>query len=295
MKDLGNVSYFLGLEVDRSTSGFFISQRKYTVDLLTEFGQLHAPVLKVPMDVHEKLTPTSGDVFLDPHPYQRLIGKLIYLRVTRPNITFAVHVLSQFMRQPTTSHLQAAVRVLRYLAGNPGQGIMLTSSSAVQIKTYCDSDRASCPITRRSITGFCILFGNSPISWKSKKQTVVARSSAEAEYRGMAITSCEITWIAALLKDMGLTNLPPTILQCDNKAAIAIAENPVFHERTKHIEIDCHFIRDKIASGSIVTQFVPSHSQVADVLTKQLPVKQHYNLLHKLGAAATTPARLEGE
>lgn len=295
MKDLGNVSYFLGLEVDRSEAGFFLSQKKYTLDLLVEFGLQHSKSLKVPMDVHDKLTPTSGNLLQNPHPYQRLLGKLIYLTVTRPDITFYVHVLSQFMQSPTTSHMQAAMRVLRYLAGNPGQGILLASSSAVQVHAYCDSDWASCPVTRRSTTGFCILLGSSPISWKSKKQTVVSRSSAEAEYRAIALTTCEITWISALLHDMGVDNLPPTILKCDNQAAIAIAANPVHHERTKHIEVDCHFIRDKIASGSIVTQHVPSHAQIADILTKQLSVSQHHHLLNKLGASAGLPAQLEGE
>lgn len=199
------------------------------------------------------------------------------------------------MKHPTTAHMEAATRVLRYLAGNPGQGILLTSFSAVEIHAFCDSDWASCPVSRRSTTGFCILLGNSPISWKSKKQPVVARSSAEAEYRAMALTTCEITWIAALLKDMGIDDLPPTVLHCDNQAAIAIAANPVLHERTKHIEVDCHFIRDKIASGSIITHHVPSHSQLADVLTKQLSVKQHHQLLHKLGASNGLKAQLEGE
>lgn len=169
MKDFGDVRYFLGLEMDRSSAGFFISQKKYTTDLLEEFGQSNVKMLKVPMDVHDKLTPTTGTLLRDPHVYQKLLGKLIYLNVTLPDITFSVHVLSQYMQQPTTTHLAAAVRVLRYLAGNPGQGILLASTSAVQDTTYCDSDWASCPVTRRSTTGFCILLGNSPISWKSKK------------------------------------------------------------------------------------------------------------------------------
>lgn len=129
--------------------------------------------------------------------------------------------------------------------------------------------------------------------WKSKKQIVVVRSTAEAEYRAMALTACEITWLSALLKDMGLTDLPPTVLQCDNMAAISIAANSVLHERTKHIEIDLHFIRDKINSGSITTHYVPSHSQIADIMTKTLPVKQHNKLLSKLGVSV--PPSPQGE
>lgn len=142
--------------------------------------------------------------------------------------------------------MQATKRVLRYLKGTSGQGLLLASTSAAQLTAYCDSDWASCPTSRRSTTGFCILLGDSLISWKSKKQHVVARPSAEAEYRAMAIATCEVTWLTSLLKELGIKNLAPAVLKCGNQATLYIAANPVFHERTKHIEIDCHFIRDKV-------------------------------------------------
>lgn len=150
------------------------------------------------------------------------------------------------MHQPTNIHMLATKRVLKYLVANPAQGILFTNSSTTQIQAYCDSDWASCPVTRRSTSGFCILLGKSPISWKSKKQSVVARSTGEAEYCAMALTTYKITWLSALLKDMGLKDLPPAVLKCDNMVAIFIAANPVLHERTKHVEIDCHFIREMI-------------------------------------------------
>lgn len=242
MKDLGDLHYFLGLEIHRSQSGFFVSQQKYTLDLLEEYNLLHTKPLSLPLDIHLKLTPEKGDLLSDSQIYQRLLGRLIYLTITRPDITFAVHLLAQYMQKPTTAHLQAARRLLRYLLKNPAQGILFTSNSAAQVTAYCDSDWASCATSRRSTSGFCIFLGSSPVSWKAKKQSVVARSTAEAEYRAMALTACEITWLSALLKDMGLHNLPPAILKCDNQAAISIAANPVMHERTKHIEIDCHFV-----------------------------------------------------
>lgn len=127
-------------------------------------------------------------------------------------------------------------------------------------------------MTRKSTTGFCIMLGDSPISWKAKKQSVVSRSTAEAEYRVMALTICEVTWLHTLLKDMGLQHLPLTVLCCDNKAALSIDANPVQHEKTKHVEIDCHFVRDKLSSGQIVTPFLPSYAQVADLLQNNFPL-----------------------
>lgn len=290
MKDLGNLRYFLGIEIDRTTSGFFISQAKYTMDLLKEYGVINSKPLKLPMDSHLKLTTNKGDPLPDATRYQRLVGKLIYLTITRPDVNFTVQLLSQFMHQPTTVHMQTAKRLLRYLLGSPNQGILLASSSAAQLTAYCDSDWAGCPITRKSTTGYCIFLGSSPISWKAKKQQVIARSSAEAEYRAMALTACEVTWLSTLLKDLGIQNLPPTLLHCDNQAALAIAANPILHEKMKHVEIDCHYVREKIKDGSIRTAHVSSSDQVADILTKVLPIKQHQHILSKLGAAPCSPS-----
>ena len=168
MKDLGPASYFLGIEIHRSEDGFFLSQKKYTHDILQEHGMLKSRPLQLPMDCHLKLTPEKGDPLPDPSIYQRLIGKLIYLTITRPDITFTVQLLAQFMHSPTTVHMQAARRLLRYLIGTLSQGILLASSSAAQLTAYCDSDWASCPMTRKSTTGYCIFLGKSPITWKTK-------------------------------------------------------------------------------------------------------------------------------
>ncbi|KAK1397357.1 Cysteine-rich RLK (Receptor-like protein kinase) 8 [Heracleum sosnowskyi] len=241
------------------------------------------------METQHRLAPDKGEPLQDIQTYQRLMGKLIYLTVTRPDIVYAVHILTKYMQQPTTEHMTAVKHLLKYLAGNAGQGILLASKYAAQLTAYCDSDWASCAFSRRSTSGFCIMLGASPISWKTKKQSVVARSSAEAEYRDMALVSCEVTWLSTLLKDMGLHDLPPTVLNCDNQAALAIAANPVLHERTKHVEIDCHYIRDKVKAGEIKTKHVPSYAQVADVFTKQLTAKQHSYLLTKLGVCSLKP------
>ena len=289
MKDLGVLSYFLGLEITSSPKGFFLCQKKYIQDLLTEMHMNQSKPLQLPMGSHVKLTNFAGKKLSSPDVFRRLVGKLIYLTITRPDISFAVQVLSQFMHAPTEDHMAAAKHVLRYLRSTPDLGILLSANSSPTLTGYCDSDWGSCCDSRKSTTGFCILLGSAPVSWKVKKQTVVARSSAEAEYRAMATAYCEIIWLLSLLQDLGLTNLTPVTLYCDNQAALHISANPVFHERTKHIEIDCHYIRDQLIAQRIQPAYVTSHDQVADVFTKSLPVSQHQYLLSKLGVCSALP------
>lgn len=293
MKDLGAVRYFLGLEVGHTAKGYFLSQRKYVTDLLSEYGMSKCKPLRLPMAAHLKLHLTSGEPMPNPEPYQRLVGKLIYLTISRPDISFTVHALSKFMHKPTTSHYQAALRVLQYLKGSPEQGILFANTSTATLTAYCDSDWAGCSSTRKSTTGFCLLLGRSPISWKSKRQTVVARSSAEAEYRAMAMATCEVLWVKQLLKDLDITDCAPTPLFCDNRAALAIAANHVYHECVKHVDIDCHFIRDHVASHTIAPSHIASSQQLADLFTKVLPTQQQHHLLSKIGVH--TSPNLEGE
>ncbi|CAH9081001.1 unnamed protein product, partial [Cuscuta epithymum] len=247
VKDLGFMKYFLGLEVARSPRGIFLCQRKYVLDILAETGLTGAKPADFPMPQNHGLQSDAGPFFSDPERYRRLVGKLIYLTLTRPDINYSVHILSQFMQEPRQAHWDAVIRVLRYLKGHPGQGIVYRRDSPLEILGYCDSDWASCPKTRRSVTGYFVTLGGSPISWRTKKQATVSRSSAEAEYRSMATLTCELLWLRSLFSSLRI-KLPPLKLFCDNKAALHIASNPVFHERTKHIELDCHFIRDHVKS-----------------------------------------------
>lgn len=160
------------------------------------------------------------------------------------------------------------------------------------MNVYCDSDWAACPNTRRSVTGYAVLLGNCLISWNSKKQHTVSRSSTEAEYRSMTAEIAEVTWITGLLAKLDFPIAIPIPLHCDNKAAIQIASNPIFHERTKHIEIDCHFVQEKLKSGLIQPEFIPTTSRLADVFTKGLGAAQHHFLTSKLGVVDVfhTPA-----
>ncbi|CAH9070823.1 unnamed protein product [Cuscuta europaea] len=187
------------------------------------------------------------------------------------------------MQAPRQEHWQAALRVIRYLKGSPGQGIILSASSDLQLTGWCDSDWASCPLTRRSLTGWIIFFGNSPVSWKTKKQHTVSRSSTEAEYRSMAAITSELKWLKSLLMSLGVTHSRPISLRCDSRSALHITHNPVFHERTKHIEVDCHYVRDAIQDGTLTAHHVSTNDQLADIFTKALGQRQFHFLLGKLG------------
>ncbi|KAJ3690345.1 hypothetical protein LUZ61_019509 [Rhynchospora tenuis] len=283
MKDLGQLKYFLGIEIAKGPRGLFLSQRKYTLDIIAECGLLGAKPAVTPLEQNHNLAKATGEQMKDPEMYRRLVGRLIYLTITRPELCYAVHILAQFMHDPLQAHYAAALRVVRYLKKNPGQGIVLPVENDLQLYGYCDSDWASCPITRRSLTGYFVLLGGSPISWKTKKQHTVSRSSAEAEYRSMASLCCELTWLKSVLHFLGVAHEQPMKLFCDSQAALHIAANPVFHERTKHIEVDCHFVRDKIQEGQIVTCHVPSTAQLADIFTKALGRHQFDTLTCKLG------------
>ncbi|KAK9741464.1 hypothetical protein RND81_03G108100 [Saponaria officinalis] len=236
-----------------------------------------------PIQPRHSLGLAKGDVLKDVMKYRRLVGKLVYLTITRPDLVYAVHILSQFVNEPKKEHWDAALRVVRYVKRNPSKGIMFKKQIDYQLKGYCDSDYASCPITRRSLSGYFVSIGGSPISWKAKKQVTVAKSTAEAEYRAMGGVTSELIWIKSFLASLGIFHTKPMELYCDNQAAIHIAKNPVFHDRTKHIEMDCHFVRQHLVSGTIKTSYVRSREQIADLFTKALGGEIFDHLQYKLG------------
>ncbi|GKA67624.1 ribonuclease H-like domain-containing protein [Tanacetum coccineum] len=251
----------------KSGKGVFLALHVYVDDIIItgnniseiekfKYGMLACKPAKTPL--MSKLVISNEAFENDPTldnitDYQKLMGKFIYLTNTRPDISYVVHCLSQFMHSPLKSHLKIAFKILRYLKSCPGLGIHIVKNSGMFLNAYSDADWAKCVVARRSITGYCVFLNNSLVFWKSKKQNTLSKSSNEAEYRAFASVTSEI------------------------------AANPIFHERTKHLEIDLHFVREKILKGVVKTVKVESANQIADILTKGLDTLQHKFSVKKLG------------
>ncbi|GJY04598.1 hypothetical protein Tco_0370538 [Tanacetum coccineum] len=198
------------------------------------------------------------------------------------------------MHKPLKSHLKVALRVLRYLKSSPGTGVHIVKQPKVSLEAFVDADWAKCIVTRKSVTGYCIKLNGSLVSWKIKKQNTLSKSTAQAEYRAMASATSEIVWILKILKDLNWEHFMPVTLFCDSQAAINIAANPVFHERTKHLEIDLHFVREKIMSGVLKTRKIGSADQTADIFTKGLNKVQHGKLVKQMELFDCFQARIKG-
>ena len=283
IKNLAQLKYFSGLEVAHSKLGISLCHRKYCLDLLSDSGSINSKPVSTPSDPSIKLHHDSSLPYDDIPSYRRLVGILLYLNTTRPDITFITQQISQFLSKPTQTHHQAALRVLRYLNRCPAKGLHLPRSSSLHLQGIYDADWAGCIDTRRSINGQCFFLGDSLISWRTKKQLTVSRSSSEAKYRVLASATCELQWLIYLLRDLHVTCSKLPVLFCDNQSAFHIAVNPVFHERTKHLDIDCHIVREKLHDGILKLLLVSSKEQLTDFFTKPLLPQPFGLLLSKLG------------
>ncbi|GJW60695.1 ribonuclease H-like domain-containing protein, partial [Tanacetum coccineum] len=271
MTDLGSHNYFLGISVTRDSSRMFLSQKKYVVEIIKRAHMVNCNPSQTPVDTESKLG-DDCDPVSDPTMYRSLAGSLQYLTFTRPNISYAVQRICLYMHDPREPHLSALRRILRYVRGTLDYGLQLFSSSTTDLVAYSDADWAGCPTTRGSTSGYCVFLGNNLLSWSSKRQPTLSRSSAEAEYRGVANDVAETCWLRNLLRELHTPLSSATLVYCDNVSVVYLSCNPVQHQRTKHIEIDIHFVRDLIAVGQVRVLHVLSRYQYAHIFTKGLPL-----------------------
>ncbi|XP_071729381.1 uncharacterized mitochondrial protein AtMg00810-like [Rutidosis leptorrhynchoides] len=269
MKDLDPLSSFLGISVRRSTNGLFLNQTAYARDIIQRAGMVSCNPVATPVDTQGKQSASLGDLYSDPTYYRSLACALQYLTFTRPDISYAVQQICLHMHAPHEAHMLALI--IRYIQGTLALGLFISKSPSHALVSYTDADWAGCPDTRRSTSGYCIYLGNNLISWSSKRQPTVSRSSAEAEYRGVANVVSESCWLRNLLLELTCPIMKATIVFCDNVSAIYLSGNPVQHQRTKHIELDIHFVREKVSHGEVRILHVPTRFQIADIFTKGLP------------------------
>ncbi|KAL2242036.1 uncharacterized protein LOC110011717 [Sesamum indicum] len=242
---------------------------------------INAKPVPTPLPVGLKLVLDDGHVLPDPGRFRRLVGCLLYLGFTRPDISFAVQQLSQFLQAPRRSPWDATLHILSYLKGTPTIGLFFSFASSTQFTAYSDASWASSLDSHCSIIGFRVFLGSSLISWKTRKQGTISRSSAKAEYRSMESIVYELLWISVSL---------PIPFWCDNKAALYITANPIFHERTKHLDIDCHLVGDQFKLGFISPSHIRNSDQLAVLFTKALPSPVFARFLSKMCLSSTPPS-----
>ncbi|KAF5820342.1 putative RNA-directed DNA polymerase [Helianthus annuus] len=293
MTDLGRLHHFLGIQVSQQSHGIFLSQAQYAKDIIARASMSACKPCTTPVDLSSKLSGTDGPLFSDPTLYRSLAGALQYLTFTRPDISYAVQQVCLFMHEPRDPHFAFMKRIIRYIQGTIDYGIRIIKSASRSLIAYSDADWGGCPDSRRSTSGYCVFLGDNLISWSSKRQPTVSRSSAEAEYRGVANAVAEATWLRNLMLELHTPLQHASVVYCDNVSAVYLSNNPVQHQRTKHIEIDIHFVRDKVRVGHIRVLHVPSSLQYADIFTKGLP-RQLFQSFRSSLSVCPPPAQTEG-
>ena len=283
MTDLGRLKYFLGLEISQDESGIFMSQKKYATELLKKFNIRFEDGAKTPMNTGEKLQKEDGTGKGNEKEFRSLVGGLNYLTHSRPDIMYSVSMVSRFMHAPSKQHVGAAKRILKYIAGTLKKGVWYESVEDPKLSGFTDSDWAGSIDDRKSTSGSVFNLGSGAITWCSKKQDSIALSSAEAEYVAAGAAAKQAIWLRKLLKDLCFEQKGATELWCDNQSAIAMTKNPVYHARTKHIEIQHHYIRKLVTDEKIILRFCGTNCQSADLFTKALSSGKHQFFVEKIG------------
>jgi len=295
MTDLGLMKYFLGIEMQQGEDGIFISQSKYAKEILEKFAFEDCHPIDTPVEFGLKLTKEGEGKLVNPTYFKSLMGCLRYLTCTRPDILFGVGLVSRFMETPRTSHLKAARRILSYIKGTVDHGLFYSQNHNLELVGFSDSDWAGSREDRRSTTGFVFYLGDAAFTWSSKKQSIVALSTCEAEYIAAAACVCHAIWLRRLLERMTLKQEEATKIYIDNKSAIALAKNPVHHERSKHIDTRFHFIREHVKMKEVELHHKSSSDQVADIFTKALKTDAFQKLRKKLGVQVRGETSLREE
>ncbi|GJY82801.1 retrovirus-related pol polyprotein from transposon TNT 1-94 [Tanacetum coccineum] len=277
MSMMGELNFFLGLQIKQMEDGIFFNQSKYIKEMLKKFGLEDSKPMKTPMSSDTKLTKDEECESVDSTKYRGMIGSLLYLTASRPDIMFSVCLCARFQEAPKTSHLEAVKRIFRYIKGTTHLGLWYPKGTGIETVVYADSDHAGDYVDRKSTSGICTFVGCCLTSWFSKKQTALAISTTEAEYVSAGKACQQALWMKQALIDYDV-RLDDVPIMCDNKGAIDLSKNPVQHSRTKHIEIRHHFLRDNVQKGHISIEKVSSVDNIADILTKPLK-RESFNYL----------------
>jgi hypothetical protein len=281
---MGSLHYFLGIEVNYGSAGITLTQTKYTNDLLHRAAMVSCKPVPTPLSASGKLSAHQGQLLSpeDATKYRSLVGALQYLTLTRPDIAFSVNKVCQYLHSSTTDHWTAVKRILRFLKHTVGVGLHIWRSPSTMVSAFSDADWAGCTEDRKSTGGFAVFLGPNLISWCAKKQKTVSRSSTEAEYKAMADATAEIMWVQSVLAELNISSPKSARLWCDNMGVKYLASNPIFHGRMKHVEIDYHFVRDRVVKKLLDVRFISTKDQLADDFTKALPQRRFLEFQHNL-------------
>jgi len=271
MTDLGKMTFFLGMEVQQKQNEIFICQQKYAKMTLKKFNMEECRSTTTPMNQKEKFCKEDGAAKIDETLYKTLIGCLMYLTTTRPDILNATSILSRYMHYASEIHFQAAKRIVRYMKGTIDYGLKFCQVKNSILHGYSDSDWASCVDDMKSTSGYCFSFGSAIFLWSSKRQEVIAQSTVEAEYVAATAAVNQAIWIRKLMVDLQMEQKKSTQILVDNQTAISIAKNPVFHGKTKLFKLKLYFLREVQREGEIQLIYCKTENQNADILTKSLP------------------------
>ncbi|KAK8916713.1 hypothetical protein KSP39_PZI022778 [Platanthera zijinensis] len=286
MSDLGLMKFFLGFQINQKPRRIFINQKSYIEKVLEKYGMKECKPAQTPMATGTKLLKNGVFQPANEANYRSLIGSLIYITNTRPDVEYAVSILSRFLSKPSAEHLTAAKRVLRYLKGTLHYGLLYEEEASTDLTGFSDSDWGGDSEDRKSTSGYVFMLGSKAVTWSSRKQKSVALSTAEAEYVAVCSAACEAVWLNRLFKELlAKEEGKPIQIKCDNTAAIGIAKNPIFHNRTKHIELRYHFLKDLVEEKQVELSYCQSNKQLADIMTKPLP-EQNFMEFRKLLVSA---------